>query len=237
MHDFDYDAMQKKRTASGAIHKKNEKKSKRCSLPHDGLTPAQLRRLNGPVHTYKLDGPMSWADFKAMPLDLQKDYIRNLQDLYQVNDGMLGQMFGVADYIVRKWRSKNGVASLGKERVKDKEREIRLAKWSAFCNGVIGGGDRAVEHHGIADCCSGGPDDSDKTTEDNIWSTQVINSLKDKFEQSEKAIVEPEVVRPIKSQLEFVADILDADSIANLLRNQCLPIGKCRVKIEIERED
>ena len=77
MHDFDYDAMQKKRIARGASHMKCGSKSKKCTLPSDYLTAAQKRRLNGPVSTYKLDEPMNWESFKAMPEDLQKKYILN----------------------------------------------------------------------------------------------------------------------------------------------------------------
>ena len=232
MHDFDYDAMQKKRIAKGAIHKKNGSKNKRCSLPHDGLTPAQLRRLNGPVHTYKLDEPMTWGEFKAMPEDLQKKYILNLQELYRANDTMLGKMFGVGGHAVYKWRARLEIGSLGKARLKTKERDILYAKWDAFCNGVVGGGHKT-------EVCD------ESTDEPNVegWPTEVIEALKDTFEKSEKAAIiealipEPELIRPVKSRLEFVADILDADSIANLLRNQCLPAGKCHIKIEIERED
>ena len=48
MHDFDYDAMQKKRIARGASHMKRGSKSKKCTLPSDYLTAAQKRRLNAP---------------------------------------------------------------------------------------------------------------------------------------------------------------------------------------------
>ena len=94
MHEFDYDAMQKKRIARGASHMKRGSKSKKCTLPSDYLTAAQKRRLNGPVSTYKLDEPMNWESFKAMPEDLQKKYILNLQETYQTTDEMLGMMFG-----------------------------------------------------------------------------------------------------------------------------------------------
>lgn len=231
MHDFDYDAMQKKRIAKGAIHKKNGSKNKKCSLPHDGLTPAQLRRLNGPVHTYKLDEPMTWKEFKAMPADLQKKYILNLQELYRANDVMLGMMFGVGDYMLRKVRAKLGIDSLSKARLKDKEREILYAKWDAFCNGVVGGGHKEEVKEEPND------EPNVEVEEGESWSTQIIDTLKDRFEKPEKAIPEPELIRPIKSELEFVADICDANDIANLLRNQCLPAGKCRIKIEIEQED
>ena len=93
MHDFDYDAMQKKRIARGASHMKRGSKSKKCTLPSDYLTAAQKRRLNGPVSTYKLDEPMNWESFKAMPEDLQKKYILGLQENYGANDEMIGKMF------------------------------------------------------------------------------------------------------------------------------------------------
>ena len=75
MNDFDYDVMQKKRIARGASRMKRGSKSKKCTLPSDYLTAAQKRRLNGPVSTYKLDEPMSLESFKAMPEDLQKQYM------------------------------------------------------------------------------------------------------------------------------------------------------------------
>lgn len=50
LEDFDYDVLQKKRTARGAQHRKGSK-SKRCILPHELMTKKELRAMNGPMKT------------------------------------------------------------------------------------------------------------------------------------------------------------------------------------------
>ena len=85
MNDFDFDVLQKKRIARGAIHKRNGSKSRRCSLPSDNMTAAEWKRRNGEVKTYALNVPMSWPDFKSMPYDLQQQYIDNLQNRFNVS--------------------------------------------------------------------------------------------------------------------------------------------------------
>lgn len=140
MNDFDYDVLQKKRIASGARHMKRGSRSKRCSLPSDNLTPAQLKRRNGPVSTYKLDAPMGWYDFRAMPEDLQKQYLTYLIETYKATLPMLGDLFHVHYTTVMEVRNRLGVTATAK-RVGNEERPARDAMWSAFCNGVVGGGD------------------------------------------------------------------------------------------------
>ena len=144
MNDFDYDVLQKKRTAAGARHMKRGSRSKRCSLPSDNLTPAQLKRRNGPVSTYKLDAPMSWYDFRAMPEDLQKQYLTYLIETYKATLPMLGDLFHVHYTTVLEIRNRLGVTAKAK-RVGDAERPARDAMWEAFRNGVVGGGDAVKE--------------------------------------------------------------------------------------------
>lgn len=84
MTDFEYDVMQKKRIASGASHQKKGSKSRKCSLPHDNLTPAQRRKLDGPVHTYAINRPMSWEAFKALPKDLQQSHLDYIQNRFNI---------------------------------------------------------------------------------------------------------------------------------------------------------
>ncbi len=69
-----------KRTGYGARHRKCGSKSKSCKMPADYLTPAQKRKMNGDVKVYQLNKPMTWASFRAMPHDLQKQYIQNCVD-------------------------------------------------------------------------------------------------------------------------------------------------------------
>lgn len=145
MNDFDYDVLQKKRTAAGARHMKRGSRSKRCSLPSDNLTPAQLKRRNGPVSTYKLDAPMRWDDFKAMPVDLQKQYLTNLVETYGATNEMLGDMFYVHPTHVGAVKKALGVVSHNPHRLIGEKKAIRDQMWAAFCNGVVGGGDAVKE--------------------------------------------------------------------------------------------
>ena len=145
MNDFDYDVLQKKRTAAGARHMKRGSRSKRCSLPSDNLTPAQLKRRNGPVSTYKLDAPMRWDDFKAMPVDLQKKYLTNLVETYGATNEMLGDMFYVHPTHVGAVKKALGVISNNPRHLSKEKKTIRDQMWAAFCNGVVGGGDAVKE--------------------------------------------------------------------------------------------
>ena len=145
MNDFDYDALQKKRIAAGARHMKRGSRSKRCSLPSDNLTPAQLKRRNGPVSTYKLDAPMRWDDFKSMPADLQKQYLTYLVETYGATNEMLGDMFYVHPTYVGAMKKALGVVSHNPHRVLGEKKAIRDQMWAAFCNGVVGGGDAVKE--------------------------------------------------------------------------------------------
>ena len=145
MNDFDYDALQKKRIAAGARHMKRGSRSKRCSLPSDNLTPAQLKRRNGLVSTYKLDAPMGWDDFKSMPVDLQKKYLTNLVETYGATNEMLGDMFYVHPTHVGAIKKALGVVSHNPRRLIGEKKAIRDQMWAAFCNGVVGGGDAVKE--------------------------------------------------------------------------------------------
>ena len=145
MNDFDYDVLQKKRTAAGARHMKRGSRSKRYSLPSDNLTPAQLKRRNGPVSTYKLDAPMRWDDFKDMPVDLQKKYLTNLVETYGATNEMLGDMFYVHPTHVGAVKKALGVVSNNPRHLSKEKKTIRDQMWAAFCNGVVGGGDAVKE--------------------------------------------------------------------------------------------
>ena len=241
MHDFDYDAMQKKRIAHGAAHMKHNRKG--CSLPSDNLTAAQKRRLNGPVNTYKLDEPMGWESFKAMPEDLQKQYILNLQNTYQANDKMIGKMFRKSDVTVGEYRKKLGIHSIGKSKMTRDKIGIRNTKWDAFCNGVVGGkpgepkkfeNNEIEEPHDEIDDFVGF---SDPEVEEPVKAPEQIE------------IVIPEVKEPIKAtekeksvdflmteklDVTFVSDSGDLETVFQLLKQLGSHAGRCRIHIEIE---
>lgn len=245
MHDFDYDAMEKKRIARGAIHMKRGSKSKKCSLPHDGLTAAQLRRLNGPVNTYKLDEPMDWKSFKAIPEDLKKQYITWLQDTYQANDTMLAKMFDVSRPTLLRMRGELGISVLEDRRLYAKDKEIRDAKWEAFCNGVVGGKpgapvERSVEEPKEENVAEIEDEDIVKIDADEpipgatyyIDDPVEVNKLKDMLDKVRSTIDIPE---PDKLDVTFTHEIADVNDIAKMVQTLHIPTGKCRIRISIER--
>ena len=248
MNDFDYDAMQKKRIARGASHMKRGSKSKKCTLPSDYLTAAQKRRLNGPVSTYKLDEPMSWESFKAMPEDLQKKYILNLQETYQANNDMLGKMFGVTGVSVCKMRHALGIGAMGQSKMTRDEVAVRDAKWNAFCNGVVGGkpGDAKEPEPEI---------DTELAEEQSleVCGVDIINEepakAPEQIEIEEMDPIEEPVDEPVKTpekeksvdflmteklNVTFVSDSGDLETVFRLLKQLGSHAGKCRIHIEIE---
>lgn len=142
MNDFDWDALQKKRIAQGAMHKKGGSKSKKCTLPSDYLSKKEREALNGPVTEVKLNQPMDRKTFKSLSDSLKVEYIKYLQETYEANTAMLGKMFGVSDITARKWLIDLGIQTQRKTySTRGRQYEARMAAWSAFCNGVVGGGD------------------------------------------------------------------------------------------------
>lgn len=110
MNDFDFDIVEKKRVARGARCKKGGSKSKRCSLPSDNLTPAQLKALNGPVSSWNINQPMAWDVFAAAPHDVQQSYIDAVQSRFGVGvSAMSTDLFGMARASLRNYLIRNGL--------------------------------------------------------------------------------------------------------------------------------
>ena len=250
MHDFDYDAMQKKRIARGASHMKRG--SKKCTLPSDYLTAAQKRRLNGPVSTYKLDEPMNWESFKAMPEDLQKKYILNLQETYQANNDMLGKMFGVTGVSVCRMRHALGVSAMGQSKMTRDEVAVRDAKWDAFCNGVVGGkpGEpKKIENNEVEELHDeinnfvgfGDPEVEEPVKAPEQIEIEEMGLIEEPVEEPvEEAVKTPEKEKSVdflmteKLNVTFVSDSGDLETVFQLLKQLGSHAGKCRIHIEIE---
>lgn len=232
MHDFDYDAMQKKRIARGAAHMKRGSKSKKCTLLSDYLTAAQKRRLNGPVSTYKLDEPMNWESFKAMPEDLQKEYILNLQETYQANNDMLGKMFGVTGASVCKMRHALGIGAMGQSKMTRDEVTVRDAKWDAFCNGVVGGKPGEVEDEEIYDNIDKFVSSDDCTEEPEQIEIGEMEPVEETIEEPiEKSI---DILIPDRVSVSFTIDAEDIDKAFEKFKLVTIPKGKVRIRFEVE---
>lgn len=133
MNDFDFDAMQKKRIAGGARHKRGGSKSKLCSLPSDNLTLAQQKKLCGEVKSWNLNEPMDWHTFKSMPYDLEVQYVMGLNSRFGVGLNAIGQdLFGKSISSIRARFADAGVkCELKGKRLSALERE----RWEHWIHG------------------------------------------------------------------------------------------------------
>lgn len=107
MNDFDYDCMQKKRIARGAFAHIRWKRGG-CTLPSDLLTAKQRKEKNGEVKSYNISRPMPWCEFKVVPDDLKREYLRNMQS-YGAAATYLADEMGCCGAIIREYGEKLGV--------------------------------------------------------------------------------------------------------------------------------
>lgn len=133
MNDFDYDALQKKRIARGAYHKKNGSKSKGCTLPSDYLTDAQKRKLNGEVKTMDLNRPMTKKEYANLTFEDKKKYAEFFVEKYNITTKMFADMLGYSKPWGWNEFKRFGVKSNYEIRQKPDKKVIE--GWERFCAG------------------------------------------------------------------------------------------------------
>lgn len=133
MNDFEYECMQRKRLASQAKYRKRGNKSKKCSLPSDGMTQKQWKERCGPILSYNLSNVIAWSDFKHLPTSVQTEYITKLQNQYGITAVDLAKMFGVTPLTVRKHVEAKGLdVSFPRGRTMNKNEKDM---WALFLTG------------------------------------------------------------------------------------------------------
>ncbi len=132
-YTFISDVREKKRTAAGAFHKRTHcGKGGAVKFPSDYMTKKEINAMNGEVKSYKLNDPMTWEEFKAMPDDIKIRYIKALRSKFNVSDTEIGRMLGCAQITISREVCRLGISE-GRRggRVKwDKD------GWCAWCNGL-----------------------------------------------------------------------------------------------------
>lgn len=132
---FVSDVSEKKRVARGAFNKRTHAgKRGAVKFPSDFLNKKELNAMNGEVKSYRLNDPMTYAEFKSMPDDIKVTYIKLLRERYNVSDTMISEMFGCSQKTVSNEFIRLGI-SRGKGKGKTK---CDADGWSAFLNGVFG---------------------------------------------------------------------------------------------------
>ena len=134
MNDFDYDVMQRKNLASQAKHRKRGSKSKKCTLPSDGMTNKQWKERNGEVMTYDLSKPMKWTKFKYMPADLQREYLEKLRDEHGALQKDVAAMLGITPNSFSNYVRAHGISIFGHG---GRGVATEEARWQAFLLGEM----------------------------------------------------------------------------------------------------
>lgn len=93
---YESDIRSKKNIAHQAIHRKNGSKSKKCTLPNDGISQKQWKEMNGPVQTVNLNAPIAWKDFKTLSSQMQETYVMNLIRKYNISQGDFAELLGIS---------------------------------------------------------------------------------------------------------------------------------------------
>jgi hypothetical protein len=130
---FVSDVMDKKITARSAKHMRTHcGKGGRVRLPSDNLSKKELQKMNGECKSYRLNSPMAWSEFKAMPDDIKITYIKLLREKFDVPDCELYKMFGTDKDTLSRYFKK---LDLRVPR-KNSKREWKKEEWFAWVNGV-----------------------------------------------------------------------------------------------------
>lgn len=127
MNDFDYEVLQRKQLARQASHKKGGSKSRKCPMSTDYMTKKQWRERCGEIVTYQLGKPMSWDEFRQIPVGLQKEYLLDLIHKYSTTAADLARMFGITSQTVTRFCGNQDIGiefSRGKRMPKDRRIEF-----------------------------------------------------------------------------------------------------------------
>lgn len=95
--DMFYDeCADRKRTARGAFNKRTHNgKRGGVKFPSDYLSKKEKSKMNGKIKVYKMNEPITYAEFKEYPDDLKKQYVNNLREKFDVSDTAIAEMMGI----------------------------------------------------------------------------------------------------------------------------------------------
>lgn len=93
---FHSDCRDKKNIARSARSKRTHNgKSGGVKFPSDYMTKKEIKAMSGEVKSYKLNEPMSWKEFKAMPDDIKVTYIKLLREKFHPFDSAIADIMGI----------------------------------------------------------------------------------------------------------------------------------------------
>lgn len=128
------DCKEKKSIARSARHARTHcGKGGSVKLPSDFKTRKELNAMNGECKSYRMNDPMTWAEFKELPDDLKVQYINKLRERFNVPDREIAKVFDVGFNTIYRWFKTLGLCKgmgSGNKVIKWDE-----AGWNAWLNG------------------------------------------------------------------------------------------------------
>jgi hypothetical protein len=88
---FREDLAEKSKIAKSA--RRGGRKSARPRINH--YTKKELAKMNGPVHTVRMDEPIAYEDFKRLPDSAKSAYLSELVAGYRVGSSAISDMLGI----------------------------------------------------------------------------------------------------------------------------------------------
>ena len=136
---FISDSFDKKRTARGAYNRCTH--GGRVKMPSDYLSKKELKNMSGECKSYRLNEPMTWAEFMELPDDLKVSYIHAIRIRFGPSDCSIFKMFGVDQ---RRGAYEFKKLGLGRGRAA-KKLEFFAEAWQKWCAGIKDPGDTETE--------------------------------------------------------------------------------------------
>lgn len=134
-YTFITDVAEKKRIARGAFNKRTHNgKGGKVRFPSDYLSNKERNEMNGKVREYRMNSPITYAEFKKYPDDLKKKYVKRLRDMFDVSDTDIAAMMGVKAKTLNAALVK--IDASGGRRGKRKADYVAFEKWKRD-NGAV----------------------------------------------------------------------------------------------------
>ena len=102
-------------------------------LPSDKLTKKELEKMNGQCETYRLNQPMKWHEFLAMPVEHQISYIKKLRAQFDVPDTRIARMMFVSQATFSQYVRKLGISPGSRPGCTKWDKD----RWYLFTQGVV----------------------------------------------------------------------------------------------------
>lgn len=129
---FFQDLREKKVTGYSARKQRSHcGKGGRVKFPSDYLTKKELKNMSGECKSYRMNSPMKWQEFKAMPKDLQIAYIKAIKEKYDPPVVAIAKMMDADRANLSRY-----LISLGFEKQKTGQRTWDKMGFAEWCFGV-----------------------------------------------------------------------------------------------------